>query len=153
AQARAVGTMTAAIVVAMASEPATAGSAAGRNVVTAPSAKVQAFGLMSWNVAACQRLNGLAIVACRMSPARAICQARYRRYRDPRTFMTSARPGTALTRAASPSPAASAIAAMPRAVPSTCGSVLRSPNVAPDAHSIRLLGPGEPELATEKTMS
>src|SRR5215475_12442038 len=67
--------------------------------------------------------------------------------------MASASSGTAATTAASPPAAATVIAPMPSAVHSTCGSVRRSPKVAPDAHSIRLFGPGEPELTIEKTTS
>ena len=50
--------------------------------------------------------------------------------------------GTAAINPATPAAAASAIAAIPTAVPSTCGSVRRNPNVAPDAHSSTLFGPG-----------
>src|SRR5919198_2587016 len=52
------GTMTTIIVTATRSPPARVANSAGRNVVMAPSAKIQAFGLISWNAAAWSRPRG-----------------------------------------------------------------------------------------------
>jgi hypothetical protein len=67
--------------------------------------------------------------------------------------MSSASAGSAAIRAARPAAAASVITPMPTAVPAMWGTVRRNPNVAPDAQSITLLGPGVPELTNEKATS
>ena len=45
------------------------------------------------------------------------------------------------------------MAPIPSAVPRMWGTVRRNPNVAPDAQSITLFGPGVPELTNEKATS
>ena len=55
------------------------GSVAGRNVVTAPSAKIHDFGLMTWNAAAWPTPSGFAIDPSLSAPAPATRHARYRR--------------------------------------------------------------------------
>ena len=68
--------MTSAIVRATTAVPTSGDSSAGRNVVTAPSAKIQAFGLTTWNAAAEARLIGRARTPASMAPAWATCHAR-----------------------------------------------------------------------------
>ena len=68
--------MTSAITRAMTAVPATGDSSAGRNVVTAPSAKIHAFGLTTWNAAADPTPIGRARTAASIAPAWAICHAR-----------------------------------------------------------------------------
>ena len=55
--------------------------------------------------------------------------------------------------APAPNDAASAIAPMPTAVPTTCGIVRRRPKAAPDAQSRTLFGPGVTELTIENATS
>ena len=67
--------------------------------------------------------------------------------------MTNATAGNAVITAPRPAATANAIAPIPRAVPRMCGIVRRKPNVAPDAQSRMLFGPGVTELTNEKLIS
>src|SRR5215207_1312717 len=75
----AVGMITRIIVIVTSTVLVNIGKVVGRNVVTAPSAKIHDFGLMTWNTAACCTPSGLAIDRSCSAPAPATCHARYRR--------------------------------------------------------------------------
>src|SRR6185503_10451953 len=77
------GRMTTIIVIATRAPPTSAGLSGDRKVVMAPSAKIQAFGLMAWNAAAWRTDIGRATAPRWSARAPAICQARYSRYADP----------------------------------------------------------------------
>ena len=64
------GTITSIITRATTTLPVTGGRSAGRNAVTAPSAKIQAFGLRSWNVAPPRTPSGRARAADWSAPER-----------------------------------------------------------------------------------
>src|SRR5215467_2634494 len=61
--------------------------------------------------------------------------------------------GRAVKSAPSPAAVTSAIDPIPSAVPRTCRRVARNPNVAPDAQSRTVLGPGVTEMTTMKPTS
>ena len=134
--------------------PATTGSSAGRNVVIAPSAKIQAFGidhLERRGLQQAERPRDRSALE-RSCPGDLVGEDRGGS-RSRRPSSANATSGTVVTSAPRPAATARAIDPMPSAVPTTCRSVRRKPNSAPDAQSRMLFGPGVTELTNEKATS
>ena len=78
----------------------------------------------------------------------AICSARYRMYRAPRTRMANAAAGNAETMDTKPARTSSRTSIVPSANPVTYGAARRAPNAAPTAAALKLDGPGLPMMTS-----